>query len=224
MSPLHERIAAIRERIARASDRVGRHPESVTLVAVTKTVPVERIREAAELGLTDFGENYVQEAMPKLAAMGPGVRWHFIGHLQSNKAKFVVGAFHLVHSVDSASLAKELAKRARNAGVVQDILIEVRIDPAETKSGVLPEALPELAEAILALPNLRLRGLMGMPPLFADAEQARPYFRRLRELSEVLPAACRHDLSMGMSGDFEVAIEEGATIVRVGTAIFGPRS
>lgn len=223
MATTAERIADVQARITDAARRSGRSPEEVTLVAVTKTVPVERIREAVEAGLKDFGENYVQEALPKLAALGNDVRWHFIGHLQSNKARLVAGAFALIHSLDSVALAEELNKRAANAGVTQNVLIEVRLDPAETKTGVLPEELGVLTDTVMALPHLRLQGLMGMPPLFADPEESRPYFAHLRELSEILPEGARRELSMGMSTDFEVAIEEGATIVRVGTAIFGPR-
>jgi len=223
MATTAERIADVQARITDAARRSGRSPEEVTLVAVTKTVPVERIREAVEAGLKDFGENYVQEALPKLAALGNDVRWHFIGHLQSNKARLVAGAFALIHSLDSVALAGELNKRAANAGVTQNVLIEVRLDPAETKTGVLPEELGVLTDTVMALPHLRLQGLMGMPPLFPDPEESRPYFAHLRELSEILPEGARRELSMGMSTDFEVAIEEGATIVRVGTAIFGPR-
>jgi len=224
MGTIAENVARVRDRIAEAAGRSGRRPEDVRLIAVTKTVPVERVREALDAGLRDFGENYVQEALPKIREIGETARWHFVGHLQSNKAKFVVGTFALVHSVDSVALARELDKRAGNAGVVQDVLIEVRLDPAETKTGVEAADLDRLVEATMGLPHLRLRGLMGMPPFFADPEQARPYFRRLKELSERLPTECGRELSMGMSADFEVAVEEGATMVRVGTAIFGPRS
>lgn len=224
MSTIAERARQVRERIAAAARRAGRNPGSIRLVAVTKTVPVERIREALQAGLTEFGENYVQEALPKIAEVGPGCRWHFIGHLQRNKARHVAGKFCLIHSVDSVSLARELDKRAERAGTVQDVLVEVRLDPAETKSGVAEENLPGLVEQTLALSHLRVLGLMGMPPLFPDPEEARPFFRRLRALADTLPQPCRRELSMGMSNDFEVAIEEGATIVRVGTAIFGPRA
>lgn len=218
-----ERAAAVRQRILAAAERAGRDPGSIRLVAVSKTVEADRVREAYEAGLTDFGENYVQEALRKIRELGPGPVWHFIGHLQRNKARHAVGAFRLIHSVDSVALAQELQKRAANAGLNQDVLIEVRLDPAATKTGVDPDELPELARAVAACPNLRLRGLMGMPPLFPDPEEARPCFRLLRQLLGVLPEEARVELSMGMSADFEVAIEEGATIVRVGTAIFGPR-
>jgi len=224
MDRVADRLEEVRRRIARAAERAGRAPDEVRLVAVSKTIGIERIREAVEAGHRDFGENYVQEAREKLPAFGPEIRWHFIGHLQSNKARNVVGAFALIHSVDSETLAGEIQKRAAAAGIVQDVLIEVRLDPAATKTGVEPEALDRLVDRVRTLPNVRLLGLMGMPPLFADPEDARPGFRLLRELLDALPPESRRELSMGMSSDFEVAIEEGATLVRVGTAIFGPRA
>jgi pyridoxal phosphate enzyme (YggS family) len=224
MDGLRDRLADVHRRISLAAERAGRDPGSVRLVAVTKTLGIERVREAVEAGLRDFGENYVQEAREKLAALGPDIRWHFIGHLQSNKARHVVGAFELIHSLDSETLAREIQKRSAAAGIVQDVLVEVRLDPAASKTGIEPEALPCLVEQVRGLPNVRLRGLMGMPPLFADPEDARPGFRLLRRLLEVVPPESRRELSMGMSSDFEVAIEEGATLVRVGTAIFGPRA
>jgi len=224
MDRVADRLEEVRRRIARAAERAGRAPDEVRLVAVSKTIGIERIREAVEAGHRDFGENYVQEAREKLNAFGPEIRWHFIGHLQSNKARNVVGAFALIHSVDSETLAGEIQKRAAAAGIVQDVLIEVRLDPAATKTGVEPEALDRLVDRVRTLPNVRLLGLMGMPPLFADPEDARPGFRLLRELLDALPPESRRELSMGMSSDFEVAIEEGATLVRVGTAIFGPRA
>ncbi len=224
MDRVADRLEEVRRRIARAAERAGRAPDEVRLVAVSKTIGIERIREAVEAGHRDFGENYVQEAREKLPAFGPEIRWHFIGHLQSNKARNVVGAFALIHSVDSETLAGEIQKRAAAAGIVQDVLIEVRLDPAATKTGVEPEALDRLVDRVRTLPNVRLLGLMGMPPLFADPEDARPGFRLLRELLDAVPPESRRELSMGMSSDFEVAIEEGATLVRVGTAIFGPRA
>jgi pyridoxal phosphate enzyme (YggS family) len=187
-------------------------------------VPVARIEEAIAAGQCDFGENYVQEARDKMLATDPGVRWHYIGRLQTNKAKYVVGRYALVHAVDRVELAAELSKRAVSASVVQPVLIEVRLDPAETKGGVEPSDVPALAEAIGGLAGLRLQGLMGMPPYASDPSLSRPYYSRLREMLGSLPPEARQILSMGMSGDFEVAIEEGATIVRVGTAIFGHRT
>jgi pyridoxal phosphate enzyme (YggS family) len=193
------------------------------VVAVTKTVDPGRIREAVESGIPDLGENYVQEARQKLALFGPDVRWHFVGHLQTNKAKYIPGAFHFVHSVDSVVLARELDRRAGQKEIVQNVLIEVKLDPSATKNGVVPAGLPGLAEAVWRFSNLRLLGLMGMAPIVARPEEARPHFARLRELSEGLPSECRTVLSMGMSADFESAILEGSTMVRIGSAIFGLR-
>jgi pyridoxal phosphate enzyme, YggS family len=224
MSTIAENIDRVREQIAAAAQRSSRDAASITLCAVSKTVPVERIREAVEAGIRDFGENYYQEVREKLDLLPQEVRWHFIGHLQSNKAKYVVGRFVLIQSVDRIELAQELDKRARSRGVVQPVLIEVKMDPNETKSGVAPERTLDLAAELAELPGLRLDGLMGIPPITSEAELARPYFRQLRELFELLPADHRKVLSMGMTADFEVAIEEGANLVRVGTAIFGRRS
>jgi pyridoxal phosphate enzyme (YggS family) len=225
-----ERVAAVRERIARAAERASRPPEWVRLVAVSKTHPVEAVREAFAAGVRDFGENRVQEAEPKIAATSDlaaaGARWHLVGHLQSNKARRAAGLFALVQSIDSVELALRLARAAGEAGRTLGGLVEVDLAGEQSKFG-LPEA--ELLQALAALrgePGLRLDGLMVLPPLVEDPEAVRPYFRRLRALrdralGEGLLAA--GELSMGMSHDFEAAVEEGATIVRVGTAIFGER-
>lgn len=218
-----ENVARVRERMDAAAVRCGRRPEDVRLVAVSKTVDADRIRAAYAAGVREFGENYYQEAREKLALFGSEVHWHFIGHLQTNKARNVVGRFALIHSVDRMELASEIGRRAAAAGVVQPALVEVRLDPAPTKGGVDPGAALELAHAVGELPGIGLRGLMGMPPYAEDPEAARDAFRRLRALFERLPARYREVLSMGMSADFEVAIEEGATLVRIGTAIFGRR-
>jgi hypothetical protein len=199
----------------------------VTLVAVSKKQPEEAVAAVFEAGQVDFGENYVQEAEAKRAALAAlDIRWHFIGGLQSNKARFVAGNYALIHSVDSEKLARELDKRARAAGVVQDILVQVNVACETTKCGVAEADLPPLAEAVEAMDNVRLQGLMTMPPFFDDPERARPFFSRLRTLNretgERLGRVLPH-LSMGMSGDFAAAIEEGATLVRIGTDIFGPR-
>jgi pyridoxal phosphate enzyme (YggS family) len=209
----------VEERIARAAARAGRRREDITLVAVTKKFPAEAIGEAARLGVRHFGENYVQEFETKRAALAAlaGVRFHLIGHLQANKARRAVELFDMIQTVDSARLAERLDQAA--AGPV-DIMIEVKLSPEESKAGVSPEDLPRLVEAVAACPNLRLRGLMTMPPWSDEAEPSRPYFRRLRGLAEASGVA---GLSMGMSHDFETAIEEGATLVRIGTALFGPR-
>ena len=224
---------AVVERAGAAASRAGRDPQSVTIVAVTKTHPAEVVAAAVRAGITDLGENYVQEMLEKqervAGEVGPGaVRWHFIGHLQRNKAKYLAGRCHLVHSVDSAELAAELNRRAGKAGVRQAVLIEVNVAGEASKFGVAPEAVVELASQVAGLEHLDLQGLMTVEPLAEDAEACRPVFRRLRELAEEcvgagLPPETMRHLSMGMTQDFEVAIEEGATIVRVGTAIFGPR-
>lgn len=218
-----DNIARVRERIARAAERAGRDPATITLVAVSKTVEPAHIREALEAGIRDLGENYYQEARDKQPLFGPEARWHFIGHLQTNKAKYVAGRFFLVQSVDSEALALELGKRAQAAGTTQAVLIEVKLDPAATKFGAEPDAALELAARVAETPGLRLRGLMGMAPFGDDPEQARPHFARLRGLYGQLPAEHRQILSMGMTADFEAAIAEGATLVRIGTAIFGTR-
>lgn len=224
MSSIAENIAHVRERIACASERAGRRAEEIILVAATKRVEPARIQEAVDAGIRDFGENYYQEARQKLPLFGPEVRWHFIGHLQKNKAKYVMGRFVLIQSVDSEALARELGKRAAAIGITQDVLIEVKIDPfSAEKQGVEPEGTLELAGVVAAIPGIRLCGLMGMAPVVADPREAAPYFRRLRGLFEQLPGTYRRILSMGMTADFEVAIAEGSTMVRVGTAIFGRR-
>jgi pyridoxal phosphate enzyme (YggS family) len=223
MSNIEEKTRNVRHRIAAAAARAGRDPSQITLCAVTKTVEVGRIREAVSAGIRDLGENYYQEARDKLGLLPPDVRWHFIGHLQTNKAKYIAGRFALVQSVDRVELAVELGKRAENAGVIQPVLIEVKLDPSETKAGIAPEDALRLCESVARVKGLRLEGLMGIPPITGIAADARPYFDRLRRLFEMLPAENCKVLSMGMTADFEVAIEEGATMVRVGTAIFGRR-
>ncbi len=202
--------------------RAGRRREEITLVAVTKKFPASLIREAWEAGLRDFGENYVQEFEEKRPALTglAGARFHLIGHLQANKARKAVELFTVVQTVDSSRLAARLNEAAAGRGTPLEVMLEVKLSGEESKAGVEPDRLPELIDAARACPHLRLRGLMTMPPWSDEAEPSRPYFRRLRELAE------RHglkDLSMGMSHDFEVAIEEGSTMIRVGTALFGPR-
>jgi pyridoxal phosphate enzyme (YggS family) len=228
MGTVAENLDAVRERIAKAAARVGRDPESISLVAVTKTVPVERIREAIEAGHQLFGENRVQEAQDKVEALGRGVQWHLIGHLQRNKVKFVCDLFDLIHSVDSLPLAQDIDRRAAQHGTVMPILIQVNIGAEPTKSGVAPADVLPLAQQVAALPQVAIRGLMCIPPEMDDPEAVRPYFAQLRGLAEQIGQAhlapvAMTELSMGMSHDFEVAVEEGATMVRVGSAIFGPR-
>jgi pyridoxal phosphate enzyme (YggS family) len=221
-----ENIARVRHRIALAAARAGRSAESVALIAVTKAVDPARIAEAYSAGVRDFGESYVQEALAKVGRPPldfGDMRWHFIGHLQRNKAKDVVGRFATVQSVDSAALAEELGRRARQAGEAMDILLEIKLDPATTKFGLAPDSTLETAARIAAIPGVRLCGLMGIAPFAEEPEAARPCFRQLAGLYRQLPREARRMLSMGMTGDFEVAIEEGATHVRIGTAIFGKR-
>jgi hypothetical protein len=228
-SEIADNIARVQERIAAACRRAGRQPEEVRLIAISKTVPAERIREAFEAGLRDFGENRVQEAAAKRPALSDlTATWHLVGHLQSNKSKPARDLFHWVHSVDSARLAERLDKVAVGGGDKVLALIEVNLGGEESKSGVNESKVPALAEALSALETLEIRGLMAVPPYLEEPELTRPYFRRLRELAaEIskrnLPRVTMQELSMGMSHDFEVAIEEGATMVRVGTAIFGAR-
>lgn len=223
MSTVASNIAEVQARIARAAASAGRDPSDVRLVAVSKTVSADLIRQAWEAGIVDFGENYYQEVRGKMAELPAEIRWHFIGHLQTNKAKYVAGRFALVQSVDRDELAQELGRRAASAGCVQPVLVEVKLDPAATKHGVPPDEAIEFCSRVAATPGLQLQGLMGMPPAVPHPEEARPYFALLRNLFERLPRENRQVLSMGMSADFEIAIEEGSTMVRVGTAIFGPR-
>jgi len=227
-SELARAAARMREELAQAAQRAGRDPGQVTLVAVSKFHPAGDIRALAEAGQVDFGENYVQEALAKREELADlALRWHFIGGLQTNKARFVVGNFALVHSVDSLRLARALDGRASGLGVVQDILIQVNVAGEEQKSGVDEAGLPELAEAVMGMPGLRLTGLMTMPPFFDDPERARPVFARLRRLRDGLEGRLGRPLphlSMGMTGDFAAAVEEGATMVRIGTRIFGARA
>jgi PLP dependent protein len=225
-----ENLARIRARIAAAAQRAGRESGEVTLIGVSKTHPVEAIRAAYAAGLRDFGENRVQEWEGKRGGLADlkDAKWHLIGHLQSNKAARAAGLFHCVDSVDDFSLAQRLDRARADAvgGEKLRVLLEVQVAEEETKSGVNATELPALAEKVTALPGLHLSGLMCIPPFLEDAEQVRPYFRRLRELRDLLATQLGRTLpvlSMGMSHDFEVAIEEGATEVRVGTALFGQR-
>jgi len=222
-------LQGIIARIGKAAIDCGRDPESVQLVAVSKTVPSEKVREAIDAGVTILGENYVQEARDKIAALDScPVSWHFIGHLQSNKAKIAVKLFDLIHSVDSLKLAAELNKQAKKLIKVQKILVQVNIAQEATKSGLPEQDAPQLIKEISRLENVAIKGLMTMPPYFNAPQRVRPFFKALRKLEVQikklhLPAVSMDELSMGMTGDFEVAIAEGATLVRIGTAIFGDR-
>jgi pyridoxal phosphate enzyme (YggS family) len=218
MDTLEQRLGEVKLRIAKAAERVRRDPSEVTLVAVTKIFPAQSILDAYALGLRDFGENYVQEfegKLPQVAGLS-GARFHLIGHLQTNKSRIAAEIFQCIQTVDSA----KLARRLNETGKLLDTMLEVKLSPEQAKAGAAPEELPELIDAMRGCPNLRLLGLMTMPPWSEDAELSRPYFRRLRELAALhgLP-----HLSMGMSHDLETAIEEGATYGRIGTALFGKR-
>jgi hypothetical protein len=211
-----------------AAGKVDRDPGEIRLVAVSKTVDLERIRQAIAAGVTILGENYLQESQTKISSLEAKISWHFIGHLQSKKAAAAAARFDLIHSVDRWKLAQALNQAAQKIHKIQEVLIEVNLGQEVSKSGLSPEDVPSLLKSMVALPFLRVVGLMAMPPWFPDPEEVRPYFRQLRELRDSLvhvaaPNVHLQELSMGMSGDFEVAIEEGATLVRVGTAIFGTR-
>jgi len=227
---LRGRFDRVREKIETVARRCGREPKEITVVAVSKTHPVSVVREALSVGVTDFGENRVQEAESKIPALRDvAARWHLIGHLQANKARRAVRLFDIVHTIDSVFLAERLDRACAEENRAElPVLIQVDLAGETTKSGVSATGLSELVKAVNQCSRLRFLGLMTLPPFFEDAERVRPFFRRLRELRDELQAAGdfgdrRGELSMGMSHDFEVAIEEGATIVRVGTAIFGER-
>jgi hypothetical protein len=220
---IQSRLTLVRNQITEAAARAGRDPHDVRLVAVSKTMPADLVAAAVDAGVAILGENYIQEALDKIERVGTDrASWHFIGRLQSNKAKYAVRLFDLIHSVDSLKLAKEIDKRAAKIERRQPVLVQVNVSGEETKGGVETTEAEDLIGAVRELEALEVRGLMTMPPFFDQPQRARPYFRALAELKRrVCPDL--PELSMGMSGDFEVAIEEGATLVRVGTAIFGPR-
>ena len=226
---MKERIQRVQERIGEAARGCNRSESDIRLVAVSKTMPAEIVKEAIEAGMADFGENYIQEAREKITTLSPfEVTWHFIGHLQSNKAKYAVRMFDLIHSVDSLKLAAELDKFAGKIDKVQDILIQVNVAKEDSKSGVYAEDTLQLLKDIAPLKNVAVKGLMTMPPFFNAPDRVRPFFSALRQLrdrikKENIAGISMDELSMGMTGDFEAAIEEGATMVRVGTAIFGER-
>jgi pyridoxal phosphate enzyme (YggS family) len=223
---LAERLRAVQERIAAAATRAGRAEDGITLIAVSKTFPSHVIADALDAGVVDLGENRAQELKEKAAVLGPRPRWHFIGHLQTNKVRQVVGTASLIHSVDRVGLAEAIARRAETLGIAQDVLLEVNISGEGSKHGVEPQGAIALALEVAAFDSLRVRGLMTIPPYPEKPEDSRPLYEDMAELSmrlrSQLPDAT--DLSMGMTRDFEVAVEQGATHVRVGEAIFGPRS
>lgn len=226
---MKERLSHVRQRIRAAAEQCGRDPETIRLVAVSKTMPAEKVREGIAAGVTILGENYIQEAREKFELLSSEqVSWHFIGHLQTNKAKYAVRLADLIHSVDSLKLARELDKQAGKIGKVQPILIQVNIGKEASKSGIPAEDAQKLIADISGLDHVSVKGLMVIPPFYNEPEKVRPYFSGLRELRDQIQAAALPDvemteLSMGMTGDFEVAIAEGATLVRIGTAIFGER-
>jgi pyridoxal phosphate enzyme (YggS family) len=231
MDRLSDNVRAVRERIERCARKAGRNPDEITLVAVTKTIPVERVEEAIRAGLTVLGENRVQEAREKIARIGRRAEWHLVGHLQSNKANLAAGLFQVIHSVDSASLARRLDRAfsaLHGGGDALDVLVQVNVSGEGSKAGLDPGRLLGELEEITACGQLRVRGLMTIPPLDPDPERSRPYYAALRALAEKareagFPRAPMKDLSMGMTDDYPVAVEEGATLVRIGRALFGER-
>ncbi len=222
-------LESVMDRIKQAAVSSGRNPETVRLVTVSKTIPAETVKKAIDAGADILGENYIQEAKTKFNDLSSyPVSWHFIGHLQTNKAKYAVRIFDLIHSVDSIKLAIELDKQANKIGKIQHILIQINVADESSKSGVSVQNTLNLVKEISVLKNLAIKGLMTMPPFFNAPEKVRPFFKNLRNLKDQLSKEAIHnvamdELSMGMTGDFEVAIEEGATLVRIGTAIFGER-
>jgi hypothetical protein len=226
---MQDRLKAIKERIALAAKRSGRDASDIKLVAVSKTMPAESLLRAIDCGLTLFGENYIQEAREKVNALyAHPVSWHFIGHLQSNKAKYAVKMFDLIHSVDSLKLAREIDKQAGKIEKIQNVLVQVNIAEETSKSGVPADEAPKLIKEMGQLEHIAIKGLMTMPPYFNAPDKVQPYFAALRELRDqiqslAIPGISMAELSMGMTGDFEAAIQEGATLVRIGTAIFGER-
>lgn len=229
MADIKTRLALIQDEINRTALACSRDPETISLVGVSKKKRAQTVREGVDAGIKILGENYIQEAVDKIETLGSiPARWHFIGHLQSNKAKVAIRYFDLIHTVDTLKLAKEINKQAAKLNKIQEILIQVNISEESSKSGADASDAVSLATGIAHLENLLLKGLMCMPPFFDDPEQARPYFRALAEIkhkieAETIPGIRMEHLSMGMSGDFKVAVEEGATLVRIGTALFGER-
>jgi pyridoxal phosphate enzyme (YggS family) len=226
---LKKNVDSIQNRMQKAAHSCGRNTDEIQLVAVSKTIPPEIIRKAIDCGLTVFGENYIQESKNKIIAIPESsISWHFIGHLQSNKAKYAVKCFDLIHTVDSIKLAGELDRQAKKINKIQNILLQINVGMEHSKSGVSPDNALGLAKEVSCLHNLKIKGLMTIPPVYNAPEQVAPYFRTLREIrdniqNEKIPNVAMNELSMGMTGDFEVAIREGATLIRIGTAIFGAR-
>ncbi len=227
MNSVAEHLARVREQIAQAATKVGRSIDDIELVAISKTHPAEKLREAYEVGQTMFGESRVQEARVKIPELPSNLRWHFVGHLQKNKIRHALPLFEMIHSVDSLALAQDMNRIAEEEGLHPRVLLEVNVAGEGSKFGFKPETLRAEMETLLALPRLSILGLMTIPPLAGEAEASRKYFVQLRELRDRVQTEFHVDLaqlSMGMTQDFAVAVEEGATLVRVGTAIFGERS
>ncbi|MBN1356362.1 YggS family pyridoxal phosphate-dependent enzyme [bacterium] len=220
-----DNLRQVEDNICIATASAGRNRDEIRLVAISKSHPAESVREAVESGHILFGENRIQEAVVKIRQLADHIRWHFVGHLQSNKAKTAVRYFDLIHSVDSIPLLREIDRRAADIGKIQPILLQINISGESSKSGIDPDRIECLLEAVETHRNIQLMGWMTIPPLFGDPEKSRPYFVRLREISERFAGSIHGtiELSMGMSNDYMVAIEEGATLIRVGTAIFGAR-
>lgn len=226
---MKDRITEINRRITAAAERSGRKREDILLLAVSKTIDVPTIKEAVECGLTELGENKVQEIMDKFEPMGSSIQWHLIGHLQTNKVKYIIDKVKLIHSVDSLKLAEEISKRAKQKNLTANILVEVNISREQSKFGVLPEAAENLIKEISLLSNICVKGLMTVAPFVENGEENRKFFRQMKQLlidikEKNINNRSMDILSMGMTGDYETAIEEGATIVRVGTGIFGARN
>ncbi|MCI9625949.1 MAG: YggS family pyridoxal phosphate-dependent enzyme [Clostridia bacterium] len=225
---MQERVASVRRRIAQAAQRAGRSETDITLIGVSKTKPAALVNEALACGITDIGENRVQELLEKLPALEGKPRVHLIGHLQTNKVKQVIGKTTLIHSVDSLKLAKEISRQSLEAGLVSDVLLQVNIGRDENKFGFLQEELPEALQEISPLAGIRVRGLMTVPPIEQDSAKTRAHFQSLYkvfiDIPQIYDNIKMEYLSMGMSGDFEIAVEEGANLVRVGSAVFGSRA
>ena len=229
MQEIRDNISMISQDISDICKRTGKAPESITIIAVTKTVDTDRINYAIECGIKNIGENKVQEVMAKFDNIEGNVNWHLIGHLQTNKVKYIIDKVALIHSVDSIGLAEEISRRAEKAGLIKDILIQVNVAEEETKFGIAYEEIDSIIEQLSKLPGIRVKGLMTIAPYFEDTEQVRPVFRKLKEKFDLLakagiPNVEMKYLSMGMTNDYRQAIEEGSNMVRVGTGIFGARN
>lgn len=226
---IQENLREVKDRIAHAAIRSGRQPEDITLIAVTKTLPVDVINAAIGFGVADIGENKVQEVTDKYEQVMGGPKWHLIGHLQTNKVKYIIDKVALIHSVDSFRLAEEISKRAEKAGLIMDILVQINVAEESTKFGLSVEEVTELVEAISVLPGIRIKGLMTIAPFIDDEAELRKYFAQMKEIFETLKKTMYNKadmtyLSMGMTNDYELAIEEGANMVRIGTGLFGARN